>query len=105
MLKRKPRKNQAKTRKTKENPEHFHKIKDESFILISGDLTLFLDGKKIEMAAGDIVHIPKYSKHSFSSKNGALFEEISTKHYSDDSFYTDEAIMKNDKRKSKIKIL
>ncbi len=90
---------------SQENPEHFHKIKDESFILISGDLTLFLDGKKIEMAAGDIVHIPKYSKHSFSSKNGALFEEISTKHYSDDSFYTDEAIMKNDKRKSKIKIL
>ena len=88
-----------------ENPEHFHKIKDESFILISGDLTLILDGEKIEMVAGDIVHIPKNSKHSFSSKNGALFEEISTKHFSDDSFYTDSEIMKNDKRKSKIKLL
>jgi N-acetylneuraminate synthase len=88
-----------------ENPEHFHKIKDESFIIISGDLTLILDGKKIEMVAGEIVHIPKYTKHSFSSKTGVLFEEISTKHFSDDSFYTDQVIMENNNRKSKIKIL
>ena len=66
---------------------------------------MILDGEKIEMAAGDIVHIPKNSKHSFYSKNGALFEEISTKHFSDDSYYTDQEIMKNEKRKSKIKLL
>ena len=39
-------------------------------------------------------------KHSFFSNNGAIFEEISTEHHTDDSYYTDETIGKNKKRKS-----
>ena len=40
--------------------------------------------------------------HSFSSRSFAIFEEISTTHKSDDSFYIDDEIMQNKNRKSKI---
>ena len=40
--------------------------------------------------------------HSFSSKSFAIFEEISTTHKSDDSFYIEDKIMQNKNRKSKI---
>ena len=44
-------------------------------------------------------------KHSFFSNNGAIFEEISTEHHTDDSFYTDEKINVNKDRKSKILLI
>ena len=84
------------------NPEHFHKIKEETFILLEGDLEVILDGELFEMVKGDILTIPVMKKHSFSSKNGAIFEEISTEHMPDDSFYTDSKINENLNRKSKI---
>ena len=43
--------------------------------------------------------------HKFSTVNGVVFEEISTTHYKNDSFYEDENINKAglEKRKTKIK--
>ena len=84
------------------NPEHFHKIKEETFILLEGDLSVTVDGKLTEMTKGDILTIERNRKHSFISHQGAIFEEISTEHRSDDSFYTDEKITSNKNRKSKI---
>ena len=84
------------------NPEHFHKIKEETFILLEGDLSVTVDGKLTEMTKGDILTIERNRKHSFISHKGAIFEEISTEHRSDDSFYTDEKITSNKNRKSKI---
>jgi len=84
------------------NPEHFHKIKEETFILLEGDLRVIIDGKITEMRKGDILTIERLSKHSFYSHKGAIFEEISTEHMSNDSFYTDEKITNNKNRKSKI---
>ena len=84
------------------HPEHYHKIKEETFILLEGDLEVTLEGKKNFLSKGDILTIEVNSKHSFYSKSGAIFEEISTEHHTDDSYYTDETISKNKKRKSKI---
>ena len=84
------------------NPEHYHKIKEETFILIEGDLVVNVDEKIHNLNKGDMLTILPYQKHSFFSKNGAIFEEISTKHLSDDSFYTDKKIQNNPNRKSKI---
>jgi len=42
--------------------------------------------------------------HSFSSPDGAVFEEISSTHYVNDSFYTDESINDNPDRKTKISV-
>jgi hypothetical protein len=39
-------------------------------------------------------------RHAFHSAGGAVVEEISTTHFKNDSFYTDEAINKNQNRKS-----
>jgi sialic acid synthase SpsE/quercetin dioxygenase-like cupin family protein len=88
-----------------ENPEHYHKIKKESFILLDGDLNVILDNVSHDLNKGEIMHIGRGALHSFSSENGALFEEISTTHHSDDSFYTNKEIMNNKFRKSKIKLL
>ena len=84
------------------NPEHFHKIKEETFILLEGDLSVNLNGVENKMRKGDILTINTGDLHSFTSNTGAIFEEISTEHMSDDSYYTDSLINKNQNRKSKI---
>ena len=84
------------------NPEHFHKIKEETFIILDGSLIVNVDGVISNLEKGDILTIPVRAKHSFTTENGAIFEEISTQHHSDDSYYTDEKIMENKNRKSKI---
>ena len=84
------------------HPEHFHKIKEETFILLQGDLTVILDGKSYDMKKGDILTIERGAKHEFFSKTGAIFEEISTEHIKEDSYYSDNKIMLNKSRKSKI---
>ncbi|NMA41823.1 MAG: cupin domain-containing protein [Oligosphaeraceae bacterium] len=82
------------------NPEHAHQRKEESFHLIYGDLCLSLDGKKQQCQPGDIVLVERGVKHDFSSENGAILEEISTRHYKNDSYYSDQRIGKTDSRKT-----
>jgi len=57
------------------------------------------------LSKGDMLTVERDLKHSFYSKSGAIFEEISTEHHTDDSFYTDEKIMSNKERKSKILLI
>lgn len=82
------------------HPEQYHKIKEETFVLLHGDLQLTLDGVVKECRRGDIVTVTRGTKHPFSSKTGAIIEEISSTHYKDDSYYTDEAILQNKDRKT-----
>ena len=77
---------------SQEHPVHHHKIKEETFQLLYGDLQITLAGKKIEMKPGDIVVVERGVPHSFTSVNGAIFEEISTTHVKDDSYYEDQNI-------------
>ena len=46
--------------------------------------------------------VERGQKHSFSSENGAVFEEVSTTHYKNDSFYEDPAITANKNRKTEL---
>lgn len=82
------------------HPEHYHKKKEETFHILYGDLNIILNGREFRYKAGDIITIKRAVLHSFSSKKGSIFEEISTTHYIDDSFYEDLAIMKNKDRKT-----
>ncbi|MEA3493981.1 MAG: N-acetylneuraminate synthase family protein [Candidatus Margulisiibacteriota bacterium] len=84
------------------HPEQFHEKKEETFHVLYGDVLLTLDGVEKESKAGDIITVERGKKHIFSSKNGAIIEEISSTHYKDDSFYTDPEIAKNKHRKSMI---
>lgn len=86
------------------HPEHVHKKKEETFICMSGTLILDLDGKKHTLKAGDIMTVEVGVRHSFSSPDGAVFEEISSTHFVDDSYYTDESINSNAERKTKLSV-
>ena len=82
------------------HPEQYHKKKEETFCLLHGDLELIINNKKRNVSIGEVITIEPFEKHSFSSKNGAIIEEISSTHYVDDSFYSDEEINANRNRKT-----
>jgi len=83
-----------------ENPTHFHKQKEETFNVLFGDLRITLEGKSAVYEAGDLVTVERGVPHSFSSEHGAIFEEVSTTHFKDDSFYDDASIMRATNRKT-----
>lgn len=84
------------------HPEQYHLQKTETFHVIKGDVEIKLDGKRKILYKGDILTINPKTKHEFTSKKGAIIEEISTTHYKNDSFYTDPKINKNKNRKTLI---
>ncbi len=82
------------------NPVHYHIKKEETFNVLYGDLTINLEGIEKKYKKGDMVIIERGKRHAFGSENGAVFEEISTTHFAEDSFYEDERIEKNKDRKT-----
>ena len=47
-------------------PLHVHPQDNESFYILEGELTIYLDGQPIPASAGSFVHIPKgYFPHAF----------------------------------------
>lgn len=82
------------------HPEQYHKMKEETFHVLWGSGIIFLDGIEKAMKPGDVFVIQPEMRHSFSSENGVILEEISTTHYADDSFYIDKTIQENRNRKT-----
>lgn len=82
------------------HPMHYHKKKEETFHVLYGDVTVNLNGKEKMHNAGDMVIVEREVKHNFSSEKGGIFEEISTTHYKDDSFYDDINVINNKNRKT-----
>ena len=87
-----------------QHPDHMHKVKEETFQLLYGDLEVVVDGEEREMKPGDIQTVLRGQKHSFSSRTGAVFEEISTTHVKNDSYYDDPVIAKKDLMERKTKV-
>ena len=83
-----------------EHPEQYHNKKEETFVILSGEIDLWLNDKHQKCSAGDAITIVPGVRHRFSSQNGVVLEEISTTHYKDDSYYTDSTIMENTNRKT-----
>ena len=82
------------------HPEQFHEQKDETFHVLHGDILINLDGQEEIHPAGDVIVVDKGVHHAFTSKVGAVIEEISSTHYKDDSFYADPEIANNKNRKT-----
>ncbi len=82
------------------HPEQYHKKKEETFHVLWGKGMIRLDGVEKEMKPGDVYVIQPGTRHYFSSNDGVILEEISSTHYLDDSYYTDEAIHQNKNRKT-----
>ncbi len=71
------------------NPTHYHVQKEETFLVISGDLIIGSGGQEKVYGRGDMVVVNRGVKHYFRSEGGCVFEEISTTHRGQDSFYDD----------------
>lgn len=86
------------------HPYHYHKQKEETFQLLHGDLEVELDGQPTNLKPGDQVLVPRECWHKFHTLDGAIFEEISTTAYQNDSYYEDDkiAILPRESRKTKI---
>ncbi|MFA7657995.1 MAG: N-acetylneuraminate synthase family protein [Candidatus Gastranaerophilaceae bacterium] len=82
------------------HPTHLHKVKEETFQVLYGDMTITIDGVTKNYKPGDIELVKRGIKHCFSSKGGAIFEEISTGHFKNDSYYDDSAVAENKNRKT-----
>ena len=82
------------------HPAQFHKKKEESFFILYGSINLILDKKKFNLRTGDLKTIKKKQVHNFSTKTGAVIEELSTTSISSDSYYLDKKIVNNKNRKS-----
>jgi N-acetylneuraminate synthase len=78
------------------HPIHSHKVKEETFQLLYGDLIVHIEGNENIMKPGDIQTVLRGEKHSFTSIKGAIFEEISTTHIKNDSYYEEPMIRKLD---------
>ena len=70
------------------HPEHMHKLKEEMFEILSGDLSVRLNGgNEKQLRKGDTLLVKRNTWHEFWSENGVVIEEISTKALRGDSYY------------------
>ena len=75
-------------------PNHYHKLIKETFFIIKGDVRMVMNNDEVEMKSGDKVTLPVGTWHKFTSKNGAVIEEITTHQVTDDSYFEDPAIQR-----------
>lgn len=87
------------------HPEQYHKIKHETFIVLVGEVILTLDGQEQTLNAGDVAVINPNQRHAFTTRTGAVIEEISTQSVPSDSYYTDDRINQTSKRKSYVELI
>lgn len=85
-----------------EHPYHHHMKKEEAFQVLHGKLHVELNGKKKILYPGDVLVVQRGVKHRFWTDSGVVFEEVSSTHYNDDSFYEDTSIntMPREERKT-----
>lgn len=74
-----------------DHPVHSHQKKEETFTVLYGEMDVVCDGAKKHVHKGETITVERGVKHKFSSDIGCVFEEISTTHYKNDSFYDEEA--------------
>ena len=65
---------------------HYHKIKDETFYVISGKVLMELDGVKRVMTLGDSQRILPGQKHRVTAFEHSSLFEFSTFHMDEDSY-------------------
>ena len=78
------------------HPGHFHKVKEETFHVLHGELDLYLEGRVRHLSRGDMQLVERGQNHEFRSDRGCILEEISTTHVPKDSFYKDRAVASRD---------
>jgi sialic acid synthase SpsE/quercetin dioxygenase-like cupin family protein len=82
------------------HPEQYHQQKEETFVVLHGELILWLDDVEQTAHRGDVITVQRGVKHKFFTNAGVVFEEISSTHHKSDSYYTDASINTNPRRKT-----
>jgi sialic acid synthase SpsE/mannose-6-phosphate isomerase-like protein (cupin superfamily) len=82
------------------HPEQFHNVKEETFHVLFGEVDLSLNSVSKIYGPGSVINIEPKVRHSFISRTGCVIEEVSSTHFVNDSFYTDESINLNKNRKT-----
>lgn len=75
-------------------PEHFHKIKHETFFVVKGKVRMKINGKTITKKEGEKLVMPAGVKHSFTGMGDALLLEVSTPCVIKDNYFSDKRIRK-----------
>lgn len=84
------------------HPFHHHIKKEETFQVLYGSMDVTI-GKEVKLLkAGAMLTVERGVNHDFASTQGVIFEEVSTTHYKDDSFYEDKTILNNKDRKTEM---
>jgi len=83
------------------HPYHYHKKKEETFQILYGSLEVTTDGDRSLLNAGDIFLVEPNQWHKFATLHGVVFEEVSTTHYDNDSFYMDKKILRQPRESRK----
>jgi N-acetylneuraminate synthase len=81
------------------HPLHFHRKKEETFHVLFGTVTMLYGKDEYDLKAGDVFVVKRNVPHGFKTNTGVIFEEVSTTHFVNDSFYVDSSIY-NNKRKT-----
>ena len=74
---------------------HKHKDKKETFFVIKGIVDFKVGVKKFTLKPGDFYTLRKGTYHTFTSKKGAVIEEVSTHDENSDSYFTDKRIIRD----------
>ena len=78
-----------------ECPTHYHKIKKETFFVLSGEVELVVGGEAVALKAGERFTIRPGVRHSFGSPAGAVIEEVSTHDENSDSYFDNPAVVRD----------
>lgn len=73
----------------KENAQcslHYHKDKDETFILRHGRVILYNNGNTFIMKVNDTVRVLPHQRHQFYGLEDSMLYEVSTHHEDSDSY-------------------
>jgi mannose-6-phosphate isomerase-like protein (cupin superfamily) len=65
---------------------HYHKKKDETFVVTSGHIRLELGKEVLHLRPGAFIRIPPRTKHRFTGIEDSLIMEVSTHHDEADSY-------------------
>lgn len=76
-------------------PLHYHKLKKETFFVLSGEVKLWVDGQTIMLIPGESYTLNPGALHMFDSLGGAVVEEVSTHDENGDSYFKDPAIVRD----------
>ncbi len=74
------------------HPLHYHEVKEETFQVLHGVMDVLIDGKQLTLYPGQTSLVQPGVWHGFSTKIGCIFEEVSTTHMKNDSFYKEKII-------------